>query len=98
MFGGLILKWLPFYLYGFVNIISFLLFAVDKAKAKRGQFRIPENTLMIFSFFGPFGAFAGMLIFKHKTRKNKFRIFVPLFLTLHVVAIFLLFVNKIISL
>lgn len=68
------------------NGISFLLFLSDKRRAKRGARRIPEGTLLCSAAIGPFGAFAAMRLFHHKTRKGKF-LLVPLFLALHVLAI-----------
>ena len=66
-----------------VNIISLMFFGVDKLKSKRGGWRIPESRLLLVAFFGPFGAYAGMLLFRHKTRKVKF-LLVPIFLLIHV--------------
>ena len=58
----------------------FTLYGVDKWKAKRQKWRISEMTLLGMAFvFGAAGAFVGMLLFHHKTRKWKFRILVPLF-------------------
>ena len=65
-----------------VNIISLMLFGVDKLKSKVGGWRIPELRLLLVALFGPFGAYAGMLLFKHKTRKVKF-LLVPIFLFIH---------------
>jgi len=56
-----------------LNFISFLLFGYDKFQAKRGGWRIPERVLLGLSLFGGgIGALAGMLAFRHKTRKNIF--------------------------
>ena len=65
-----------------VNIFSLLFFGVDKLKSKRGGWRIPELRLLLVALFGPFGAYAAMLLFKHKTRKVKF-LLVPIFLFIH---------------
>ena len=52
-----------------VSIISYCLYASDKSKAKRGQWRIPEKVLLGFSFFGgAIGGYLGMKIFRHKTK------------------------------
>ena len=65
------------------NVMVFTLYGVDKWKAKRQKWRISEMTLLGMAFvFGASGAFAGMLLFHHKTRKWNFRILVPLFLLL----------------
>ena len=56
-----------------LNFISFLLFGYDKFQAKRGGWRIPERVLLGLSLFGGgIGALSGMLVFRHKTRKNIF--------------------------
>ena len=68
-----------------VNLITFMLYAIDKAKAKKNKWRIPEATLLLVAFLGgSVGALLGMEIFRHKTRHLKFRILVPLFLILHI--------------
>jgi uncharacterized membrane protein YsdA (DUF1294 family) len=66
-----------------VNGISLTVFGIDKLKSKSGGWRIPESELLLIAFFGPFGAYAGMLLFRHKTRKIKFLI-VPAFLLFQV--------------
>lgn len=62
-----------------VNLIALAFFGIDKLKSKKGGWRIPESRLLLIAFFGPFGAYAGMLLFRHKTRKVKF-LLVPFFL------------------
>ena len=69
-----------------INGISLVIFGVDKLKSKAGGWRIPESKLLLAAFFGPFGAFAGMLLFRHKTRKTKF-LLVPIFLFIQVLLI-----------
>jgi uncharacterized membrane protein YsdA (DUF1294 family) len=60
------------------NTISIIAFGLDKFNSKKRGYRIPESRLISLSFFGPFGALTGMLIFRHKTRKIKF-LLVPIF-------------------
>ena len=72
---------LPVFLF-ILNIISLLFFGVDKLKSKRGRWRISDLRLLLVALFGPFGAYAGMLLFNHKTRKAKF-LLVPIFLFIH---------------
>jgi uncharacterized membrane protein YsdA (DUF1294 family) len=60
------------------NILSLTAFGADKLNSKRRGRRISESKLLLLAFFGPFGALAGMLIFRHKTRKIKF-LLVPIF-------------------
>ena len=54
---------------GLISVVSFFLYLIDKKKAERGSYRIPEKVLLLFSFFGgAFLAYPAMLIFRHKTR------------------------------
>ena len=69
-----------------VNLVAFLLYGLDKLKAKRGAWRIPEATLLLLALLGgSLGAFLGMEVFRHKTRHVKFKVLVPVFLLLHIV-------------
>ncbi len=62
-----------------VNVAAFILYGADKRKAAKGKWRIPEATLIGFAAAGGgLGAFLGMRIWHHKTKKWKFRILVPL--------------------
>jgi uncharacterized membrane protein YsdA (DUF1294 family) len=70
-----------------INVVVLAVFGIDKLQSKRGGGRISELKLLLIAFFGPFGAYAGMLLFRHKTRKVKF-LLVPFFL---VTQVFLLF-------
>ncbi len=64
--------------YALMTIVTFVLYGVDKAKAKKGKWRIPEKTLLLFAAcFGGLGAFLGMKIFRHKTKHTSFKIIVP---------------------
>lgn len=61
------------------NILVASVYGIDKNKAQRGAWRIPEKTLLLLAFIGGgIGAFCGMHIFHHKTKKNLFKIGVPL--------------------
>ena len=54
---------------GVMSLITFFLYGIDKSKAKRGAWRIPEKTLLMLSFFG--GALGGSLamsLLRHKTK------------------------------
>lgn len=76
----------PLVLLVILNIISLILFGVDKLKSMRGGWRIPELRLLLVALFAPFGAYAGMLLFNHKTRRAKFFL-VPIFLFIHLFVI-----------
>ena len=68
-----------------INIITFIIYGIDKLQAIRHKYRISENTLLIFSFLGgSIGALLGMIIFRHKINKPKFYLLIPLFLILHI--------------
>lgn len=73
-------------LYAIVNGFVFLVFFYDKRNAQMDAWRIPENVLLLFAFYGPFGACAAMRLFRHKTKKPKFYL-VLVFLILHTVLI-----------
>lgn len=64
--------------YIFVNIGVFVLYGYDKYKAIRREWRVPETILLFGAVIGVFGALAGMYLCRHKTRKPKFFITVPL--------------------
>jgi uncharacterized membrane protein YsdA (DUF1294 family) len=75
-----------FLIYALINGVVFFIFAFDKYKAGKNTWRTPENQLLVFALIGPFGAFAAMLLFRHKTRKLKFYL-VPVIALLHVILI-----------
>ncbi len=61
-----------------VNVIAFLMYAIDKAKAENHAFRTPEASLIgIALLFGSYGALFGMVAFRHKTKHIKFLTVVP---------------------
>ena len=67
-----------------VNIVAFAAYGIDKRKAQKNKWRIPESTLLLLAFIGgSLGALLGMRVFHHKTKHWKFKILVPLFLVLH---------------
>lgn len=60
------------------NVIVCLIYGIDKYKAKANAWRIPEKTLMLCAvFMGGVGAYAGMQMFRHKTRHTTFKIIIP---------------------
>lgn len=67
-----------------MNAAAFFLYGMDKRKAIRNKWRIPEKTLLGVAFLGgSIGALVGMRVFHHKTKHWKFKIGVPLCLILH---------------
>ena len=79
-----------------INIVGFLAMYIDKQKAKRGKWRITENTLLIITVLGGgVGTTAGMYTFRHKTQKPKFTIGLPAILILEIIgALYFVFFNK----
>lgn len=71
---------LIYYLLG-INLLTFFIYGIDKWKAKRDKWRVPEATLlMLAALGGSVGALLGMFVFHHKTKHKKFLIGVPLIL------------------
>lgn len=71
-----------------INLIGFLVMYIDKQKAKKGKWRIPEKTLFIITGLGGgIGTMAGMYAFRHKTQKIAFVIGFPLITILEIIAI-----------
>ena len=61
-----------------INVVTFLLYGIDKLEAKQGSWRISEATLLILAVIGgSIGALLGMKVWHHKTLHKKFRFGVP---------------------
>ena len=75
-----------------VNLTAFVLMGLDKRRARRERWRIPEKTLFFPAVLGgSVGAIAGMYLFRHKTRHWYFRLGLPALLLLQVgLALFVL--------
>lgn len=88
-----VLLMIAVYLIG-INLLGFIIMGVDKQKAKRLAWRIPEATLFSIALFGgSIGSLLGMHIFRHKTQKPLFVIGMPAILILQILLtiIFLFF-------
>ena len=71
-----------------INIITFVVFGIDKKKAIDGKFRISELTLFLLSILGgSLGGLAAMYTFHHKTKKWYFKFGIPLILIAQVLLI-----------
>lgn len=67
-----------------VNLTVFCMFGIDKSRARRQQWRIPERRLLAMALLGgSLGALAGMRVFRHKTRHKLFSIGIPLLVVFH---------------
>ena len=74
-----------------VNAVSFLLMLVDKRKAQKNLWRIPESTLfLIAAIGGSIGSLAGMYKFRHKTRHWYFVIGMPAILIAQIALVYFL--------
>ncbi len=70
------------------NLVGFFAMGIDKFKAKRGYWRIPEGTLiMITALGGGIGTLLGMYTFRHKTKKLKFTVGIPTILITEILII-----------
>lgn len=73
-----------------ITLVSFALMGIDKQKAKRGAYRIPEASLFITALLGgSIGSVAGMLVFHHKTQHWYFQVFMPLIAFLQMMGLIL---------
>ena len=62
----------------FMSVVGFFTMGIDKAKAKRNAWRIPEKTLLGFAFLGGgAGVWLGMEVFRHKTKHWYFKYGLP---------------------
>jgi len=75
-----------------VNLTGFVIMGIDKWKAKKQAFRIPEATLFLIAIIGgSIGSLIGMYTFRHKTRHMTFVIGMPVILALQILILFLLY-------
>ena len=69
-----------------INVITFIMFGADKARAAKVRWRISESALILAAVRGgSIGALAGMRIFHHKTRHRKFTVGIPVILVFQIV-------------
>ncbi len=81
------MKYLLIYL-GIINLIGLFSMFLDKQKAKRGKWRIPEKTLFLLAVIGgSLGTTLGMHMFRHKTKHWYFKFGMPMILIIQFVLI-----------
>ena len=69
-----------------MNLLSFAMMGIDKMKARRGSWRIPEKTLfLVTALFGALGGTLGMKVFRHKTKHWYFKWGFPVLLVVQIV-------------
>ena len=75
-----------------VNLLGLILMGVDKSRAKRRKWRIPEATLFLVAVIGgALGSIAGMYIFRHKTKHWYFVFGMPAILVIHLITAAILY-------
>ena len=76
-----------------INVITFLIYGIDKWKAKQGSWRISEATLLTLAVVGgSIGTLLGMQVWHHKTMHKKFKYGLPMILLAQIAIIY--FINK----
>ena len=76
------------YLIG-INVVTFFIYGIDKWKARRGKWRIPEDTLIWLAIAGgSIGALLGMYLFRHKTQHKKFNLCIPAIILVQAVIVY----------
>ena len=74
-----------------INVVALLLSAIDKACARKAIWRVSEVTLLLSAVLGgSVGLLLGILLFRHKTKHNRFRIGVPMILLGQLVLVYFL--------
>ena len=74
-----------------INVLTFVVYGIDKWKAKQGSWRISEATLLTLAIFGgSIGALLGMQVWHHKTMHKKFKYGLPLILLAQIALIYLI--------
>ena len=77
-----------------VNAVTFIVYGIDKYKAKHAKWRISEATLLLLAVVGgSIGAWCGMKVWHHKTMHKKFKYGVPIIFILQV-ALAVWIINK----
>ena len=73
-----------------INILTFIIFSIDKANARKKAWRISEATLFLLVIVGgSIGGWLGMNVWRHKTKHAKFKYGVPAILALQIAALIL---------
>ncbi len=71
-----------------INIVTLIVYGIDKVKAMKGKWRIPEATLLLLAIIGgSVGAWLGMKTWHHKTMHKKFKYGLPLILLVQIILI-----------
>jgi len=80
------------------NVFTFVIYGIDKWKARHDRWRVPESVLILLAILGgSLGALLAMRLFHHKTKKNKFAFGIPIILVLQISAMIFYACNQIIG-
>ena len=78
---------ITYYILG-INAITFIIYGIDKLKAKKGKWRTPEACLLGLAVIGgSIGAYLGIKVWHHKTLHKKFKYGIPAIIILQIVCI-----------
>ena len=77
-----------------INAVAFIMYGIDKYKAKKAKFRISEATLLLLAVLGgSIGAWMGMKVWHHKTMHKKFKYGIPAILLIQIALMAYLHMN-----
>ena len=77
-----------------INVVTFIVYGIDKYKAKKAKWSIPETTLLLLAVLGgSIGAWMGMKVWHHKTMHKKFKYGIPAILLIQIALMTYLHVN-----
>ena len=77
-----------------INAVAFIMYGIDKYKAKKAKWRIPEATLLLLAVLGgSIGAWMGMKVWHHKTMHKKFKYGIPAILLMQIALMAYLHMN-----
>ena len=86
-------SYLAYYLLG-INAVTFIVYGIDKYKAMKAKWRIPETTLLLLAVLGgSIGAWMGMKVWHHKTMHKKFKYGIPAILLIQIALMTYLHMN-----
>lgn len=78
-----------------MNLFTFLIMGIDKKKAQKGSWRVPEKTLFtLVALGGGIGGITGMYVFRHKTKKTRFIIGFPLIIIAQILVVIVILSSK----
>ena len=78
-----------------INAVAFIMYGIDKYKAKKAKWRISEATLLLLAILGgSIGAWMGMKVWHHKTMHKKFKYGIPAILLIQIALMAYLHMNR----